>query len=124
MSDHVESRIARIESDVQHIKTDTADLRVEQRRTNDKIDVTNKRIEEVRDSLSTKMDAGYKELSEKIDSGDKELGSDYKELSKKIDDVHHSLKDKLHSMTVWALLLYVTLAGGLLTIIARAFKWI
>jgi len=106
MSDPVESRITRIELDVQHIKADTADLRVELRRTNDRIDVTNKRIEEVRDSLAAKMEAGYKELNEKID------------------DVYKELKDKLHSLTLWALLLYITLAGGLLTVIARAFKWI
>lgn len=98
MSDHVESRIARIESDVQHIKTDTADLRVELRRTNDKID------------------AGFQRVDKKIDDG-------HKELNKKIDDVYKELKDKLHSLSVWALLLYITLAGGLLTVIARAFKW-
>lgn len=102
MSDPVESRIARIESDVQHIKVDTADLRVELRRTNDRIDVTNKRIEEVRDSLTTKMEVVREDLTGRIDG----------------------LKDKLHSLTLWALLLYFTLAGGLLMIIARAFKWI
>ena len=95
MSDPVEARIARIESDVQHIKADTADLRVELRRTNDKIDG-------VRDELTKKIDDFHKELTGKIDS----------------------LKDTLHSLTLWALLLYFTLAGGLLTVIARAFKWI
>ena len=95
MSDPVETRIARIESDVEHIKADTTDLRVELRRTNDKIDV-----------LATKTEAGFKESN------------------KKIDDVYKELKDKLHSLTIWALLLYISLAGGLLTIIARAFKWI
>ena len=95
MSDVLESRVARIESDVEHIKTDTAELRVELRRTND-------RIEEVRESLTSKIESVRDELSKKIDG----------------------LKDKLHSLTIWALLLYVTLAGGLLTVIARAFKWI
>lgn len=113
MSDAIESRIARIESDVEHIKADTADLRVELRRTNDKIDVTNQRIEQVRDSLTTKFDDGYKELNGKIDDV-------HKDMTGRID----GLKDKLHSLTIWALLLYFTLAGGLLTVIARAFKWI
>ena len=113
MSDAVESRIIRMESDIQHIMGDTADLRVELRSTNDRIDVTNQRIEEVRDSLTTKFEDGYKELGKRIDDN-------YKELLGRID----GLKDKLHSFTVWALLLYFTLAGGLLTVIARAFKWI
>jgi hypothetical protein len=95
MGEPVESRIARIESDVGHISAVTTDLRVEVRRTNDRIDV-----------LTTKVDVGYERLDNKIEA------------------VHHSLKDKLHSMTLWALLLYFTLAGGLLTVIGRAFKWI
>ena len=150
MSEPAESRIARIESHVEHLDVVTTDLRVELRRTNDKIDAgfqrLDKKIDDGHKELSEKIDSGHKELhekidsghkelrekidsghralSEKIDGGDKELGNAYKELNKKIDDVHHGLKDKLHSMTVWALLLYATLAGGLLTIIARAFKWI
>jgi chromosome segregation ATPase len=135
MSEPVESRIARIESHVEHIDAVTTDLRVELRRTNDRIDVTNTKMETGFKELNKKIDDGYKELNKKVDDGYKELRGDYKELNKKvddglqavnkkIDDVHHSLKDKLFSMTVWALLLYVTLAGGLLTIIARAFKWI
>jgi chromosome segregation ATPase len=135
MSDPVEIRMARMESDIQHIKTDTADLRVELRRTNDKIDVTNKRIDAARDELIKKMDDGHKELSKKIEDGHKDLSKKieegHKELNKKIEDGDNELagridglKDKLHSLTIWALLLYFTLAGGLLTVIARAFKWI
>ena len=95
MAEPVESRIARIESHVEHLDEVTTDLRVELRRTNDKID------------------AGFQRLDKKIDDG-------HKELNQKFD----GLKDKLHSLSLWALLLYITLAGGLLTIIGRAFKWI
>jgi hypothetical protein len=106
MSDPVETRIARIESDVEHIAANTADLRVELRRTNDKID-------DGLQKLNKKIDDGHKELSSKIDGN-------YKDLMARDD----SLKDKLHSLSLWALLLYFTLAGGLLTVIARAFKWL
>lgn len=95
MSEAAESRIARIESDVQHIREDTADLRVELRRTNDKID-------SLRSDLTGRIDGVRADLTGRIDG----------------------LKEKLHSVTIWALLLYFTLAGGLLTVIARAFKWI
>jgi hypothetical protein len=95
MVEPVESRIARIESDVAHISAVTTDLGVDLRRTNDKVD------------------AGFRRTDDGIER-----------LNNKVDAVHHSLKDKLHSMTVWALLLYATLAAGLLTVIGRAFKWI
>jgi uncharacterized coiled-coil protein SlyX len=113
MSDQLEVRVARIESDVQHINEVTTDLRVELRRTNDRIDVTNKRIEEVRDVLTTKIDDRFNALDKKIDDR-------YNALDKKFD----SLKDKLHSVTVWAVLLYIALAGTLLTVLAKGFKWI
>jgi len=83
MSDQLEVRVARIESDVQHIKEVTTDLRVELRRTNDKIDA----------------------------------------LDAKVDGKFDGLKDKLHSVTIWALLLYIALAGSLLTVLAKGFKW-
>ena len=117
MSDQIEVRFARIESDVQHINEVTTDLRVELRRTNERIDVTNKRIEEVRDVLTTKIDDRSNALDKKID--DK-----FDALDKKFDNKFDSLKDKLHSVTVWALLLYIALAGTLLTVLAKGFKWI
>lgn len=113
VNDQLEVRVARIESDVQHINEVTTDLRVELRRTNDRIDVTNKRIEEVRDVLTTKIDDRFNALDKKIDDR-------YNALDKKFD----SLKDKLHSVTVWAVLLYIALAGTLLTVLAKGFKWI
>jgi predicted nuclease with TOPRIM domain len=79
MSDQLGERVARIESDVEHIKEVTTDLRVELRRTNDKID-----------AFGGKLDG---------------------------------LKDKLNSMATWAVLLYVALAGGLLTVMAKGFNW-
>jgi predicted nuclease with TOPRIM domain len=50
MSEHLEERVARIESHVEHINEVTTDLRVEQRRTNDKID-------KLRDDTNSRFDA-------------------------------------------------------------------
>ena len=45
-------------------------------------------------------------------------------MDAKFDGKFDSLKDKLHSMTVWAaLLLYFALAGSLLSVLAKGFKW-
>ena len=106
MSDELEVRVARIESDVQHIKADTSDLRVELRRTNDKIDALATRFD-------NKIDASTTKLDNKIDAS-----------TTKLDNKIDALKDKLNSMTVWALLLYLALAGSLLTVMAKGFKWI
>jgi predicted nuclease with TOPRIM domain len=60
MSEHLEVRVARIESHVEHINEVTTDLRVEQRRTNDKIDKlsdnTNKRFNELSDNTNRRFD--------------------------------------------------------------------
>ncbi len=103
VSDQLEVRVARIESDVEH-----------------RIDVTNERIDNLRDSLTAKIEAGYKRTDDLRSELVKRIDDVHKELTEKYD----SLKDLIHSSRVWALLLYITLAGGLLTLIARAFKWI
>ena len=106
MSDQLEVRVARIESDVEHIKTVTTDLRAEVRRTNDKIDALDKKVEGKLDALDKKFDG-------KFDA-----------LDKKFDGKFDSLINKLHSATIWAILLYVALAGTLLGVLAKGFKWI
>jgi len=103
---HLEARVARIESDVQHIKEVTTDLRVELRRTNDKID-----------SLDKKFDG-------KLDTLDKKFEGKFDALDKKFEGKFDGLANKLNSVTVWALLLYIALAGTLLTVLAKGFKWI
>jgi ABC-type phosphate transport system auxiliary subunit len=101
VSDQLEVRVARIESDVQHIKEVTTDLRVELRRTNDKIDALDAKVDAKFSASDTKVDGKFSALEGKLDG----------------------VKDKLHSITVWALLLYIALAGSLLTVLAKGFKW-
>ena len=108
VSDQLEVRVARIESDVQHIKEVTTDLRVELRRTNDKID-----------ALDVKVDGKFSAVDGKFSALDAKVDGKFSALEGKLD----GLKDKLHSVTVWVLLLYIALAGSLLTVLAKGFKW-
>ena len=108
VSDQLEVRVARIESDVQHIKEVTTDLRVELRRTNDKID-----------ALDVKVDGKFSAVDGKFSALDAKVDGKFSALEGKLD----GLKDKLHSVTVWALLLYIALAGSLLAVLAKGFKW-
>ena len=91
----MEARIARLESDVNHIRGDLSDVKSDVRALRDRIDGVDQR------------------LGAKIDSVDTRLGG-------KIDD----LKDELHSAKIWALLLYVALAAGMYATMARAFGWL
>ena len=116
VSDQLEVRVARIESDVQHIKEVTTDLRVELRRTNDKIDALDAKVDEKFSALDTKFDGKFSALDTKFEG---KFGA----LDAKIEGKLDGLKDKLHSLTVWALLLYIALAGSLLTVLAKGFKW-
>jgi hypothetical protein len=91
----MEARIARLESDVAHLRTDVADIKIDLRSVRDKLDTT------------------HTKLSDKIDS--------------RVDDVATDLgvlKDSLASTKVWALLLYITLAAGVFSTMARGFGWL
>ena len=84
MDEQIEVRIVRLESDVGHIQRDVADIKVELRRTNDKIDAMDEK------------------LTAKIDG----------------------LEEKFNAMKVWAMGMYFALAGSLLLVMAKGFKWI
>jgi uncharacterized protein YlxW (UPF0749 family) len=75
-------------------------------------DLTTK-IDTVRTDLTTKIDTVHTDLNAKIDT----VRND---LSEKIDVI----KESLASAKVWALMLYFALAGSLLYVLARGFKWI
>jgi hypothetical protein len=102
MDDQTGMRLARVESDIKHIQTDVADIKIELRRTGDRIDKLDSKVEAVNNSLTSKIDALAVRLDDKIDR----------------------LSVKLTTAYVWAFGLYIGLAGGLLFILAKGFKWI
>lgn len=91
----MEARIARLESDVEHIRSDMADVKVDLR------------------ALRDKTDAMYVNLTDRIDGV-------HTDLTGRIDDV----KDALASAKIWALVLYSVLAGAMLGTMARGFGWL
>jgi outer membrane murein-binding lipoprotein Lpp len=120
LEDPVEDRIAILESDVKHIRSDVSDLKTDVRRLNDKMDGMDQR-------LNGKMDAIDQRLNGKMDAIDQRLNA-------KIDGV----KDLVASQAlateksfaklnvgraldrVWWLLI----AASILGVMARGFKWI
>lgn len=48
----------------------------------------------------------------------------FHEVHRKFDDKFEDLKDSLASAKIWALVLYIGMGIGLLTLIGKAFHWI
>ena len=106
MSETVQTQVARLESDVQHILTNVADIKVELRRNNDRIDdvkkTLNERIDTVSETLNKRIDDLRDSLTSKIDALGKELAS----------------------AKMWAIGLYVGQSATLLFVMAKGFKWL
>jgi uncharacterized membrane protein YjjP (DUF1212 family) len=49
-----------------------------------------------------------------------DIKTDLRDLRTKIDGI----KDSIHSAKVWALLLYIGLAGSMFLVLAKGFKWL
>jgi len=116
----VEERVAVLEANVEHIRSDISDIKVDIRRLNDKID-------DVDHKLSEKIDAVDQKLTNKIDAVDQRLtgkidGVDQK-FTGKFDSIAQAISDlkigHAHDRVWWLLM-----SAALLGIMARAFKWI
>ena len=113
METPMEARIARIEADGAHLRTDVSDIKVDLRTLRDKMDTRMDRFEVKLDSLRDTMLSGDAALRDAMLSGDAALR-----------DGIVALKDEITAAKVWALLLYVALAAGMLGTMARGFGWI
>ena len=136
--DPLEDRVARLEVNVEHIQKDVSEIKVDVRRLNDKIDaVDNKltaKIDAVEDKLTAKIDGVEEKLTAKIDGVDQRLTG-------KVDSVKDALATLAINMEkgfaavekslgelriargfdrVW----YLLMIAGILSVMARAFKWI
>ena len=120
LEEPVEERAARLEANVEHMRSDISDIKIDVRRLNDKIDGVNKdltgKIDAVDQKLTSKIDAVDQKLTSKIDAVDQKLTS-------KLDSVIQAIAELKIGRAldrVWWLLM----SGALLGIMARAFKWI
>ena len=91
----MEARIARLESDVGHIRSDITEIKADLRSLRDRAEAMNAKVSE-------KIETSTASLNTRIDG----------------------LKDSLASTKVWALVLYIALAGSLFGTLARGFGWI
>ena len=101
----VEERLARLESSVEHIQSDVSEMKVDIRRLNDKIDGMDQR-------LCVKIEGGDQKLSDKFDS-----------LKDLIAAQSLTTEKSISRLTVWAITLYISMAGGFLTFLGRSLHW-
>jgi hypothetical protein len=97
-NDNLAVHVAELRADVRHIQADVTDIKADLR-------VTNQRIE----SLGKETGERFDRVDQKFESVRKEIGE---------------VKDSLASAKIWALGLYLGLAGSLLYVLARGFKWL
>ena len=90
----VEERLARLESNVEHIQSDVSEMKVDIRRLNDKID-----------GVQEKFIAKFDSLKDQI-SG----------LALTMEKSHSQLR-------IWAMTFFISMAGGLLTFLAHSLHW-
>jgi len=149
----VEERVAILEANVGHIRSDISDMKVDLRRLNDKVDGVDQKLTAKMDSvdqrLITRIDGVEQRLTAKIDAVDEKLTAKIDavdaKLTAKIDAVDQRLSGKIDSLkdTVASLALtfersfaalrigraldrvwWLLMSAALLGIMARAFKWI
>jgi chromosome segregation ATPase len=116
----VEERIARLEANSDHMRSDIADMKIDLRRLNDK-------VEDVDKKLTAKIDGVDEKLTAKIDGMDEKLTAKIGGLDEKLASLALAMEKGFAELRtgraldrVWWLLMSAALLG----VIARAVKWI
>ena len=92
---YLEIQVAELRADVRHVQSDTTEIKAELRATTT-------------------------EIKAELHATTTEIKTDLRATNQRIDD----LKDSLASAKIWALGLYVALAGSMFYVMARGFKWL
>ena len=94
--------LGEMRSDIRHLQQDVTDIKTEQRIRFDKIDARF-------DKMDVQIDGRFEKVDDHFGKIEKDIGA---------------IKESLASAKVWAIGLYVALAGTMLYVMARGFKWL
>jgi hypothetical protein len=106
-------QVAELRADVRHIQSDTTEIKAELRATNLRLDALIQKTDERSERLEQKFDRRFETNNANID-----------ERFDKVDKRFQKLEESLASAKVWALGMYIALAGSLFYVLAHGFKWL
>ena len=121
------TQVAELRSDVRHVQSDVTDIKADIREIKTDIKAMDLRlcgdIKAMDHRLTGEIKAMDQRLSGDIRAQDLRLSSEMKTGFEKLDLKIDKLKDSLASAKIWALGMYITLAGSMLYVIAKSAKW-
>jgi chromosome segregation ATPase len=133
-TDDLASHVAELRSDVRHIQADVTDIKADRRLTHQLIESLRKETTEGFDKVDHRFELVRKETAERFDKVDQRFESNRKETADGFDKVDQKfesvrkeigeIKDSLSSAKIWALGLYLALAGSIFYVLARGFRWL
>jgi chromosome segregation ATPase len=129
-NDNLGIQVGELRADVRHVQSDATDIKADLRITNQRIEALGKetgkqfdKVDQKLETLRTETMARFDKVDQKFDKVDQKL----EKVDQKIETVRKEtaeVKDSLASAKLWALGLYVGLAGSLFYVLARGFRWL
>ena len=107
------TQVAELRADVRHVQADVTDIKADLRSWTQRMETG-----------FEKVDRRFERVELKIDDIDKKFEVRFDGLDKTVQEIRLDVKESLVSAKLWAIGMYVALAGTLLYVIARAAKWI
>ena len=133
-NDNLGIQVAELRADVRHVQSDATDIKADLRITNQRFEAlgkeTGKQFEKVDqkiETLRTETMARFDKVDQKFETLRTETTARFDKVDQKFETVRKEtaeVKDSLASAKLWALGLYVGLAGSLFYALARGFRWL
>jgi septation ring formation regulator EzrA len=122
-NDNLAIQVAELRADVRHVQSDVTDIKADLRITNQRIESLRKETGERFDKVDQRFETIRNETAARFDKVDQR----FDKVDQKFETIRKEtveVKDSLASAKIWALGLYVGLAGSLFYVLARGFKWL
>lgn len=120
----MEDRVVTLEANVGHIRSDISELKADFRRLDVKLDGDFRRLDAKVDRLDAKFDGKVDRLDEKINQLDEKFSTKFDSLKEAVTGLRLAMEQSFSRFALWAIMLYIALAGGLLFVMAKGFEWI
>ena len=118
--------VAKLETNVEHIREDVSEIKVELRGTNQRIDALSEKMDKRFDALIGDTNRRFEKVDARFDAAKAYMDTRFDEQDARMDRIEDKVNGilvRLESWKVWALGLYFALAAALLGVMAKGFKW-